>query len=167
LSLDFNSIIQEAFSGSWQRDTLIVLLLIWLVSCILKLLIIGATFLFQNVIYKIMCFFLPNKYVARPRDNFTFAERRYVKQLCWSRCPRCILKARRIIPRKATQVDHLWPARLGGPGMKWNAVPLCAQCNGIGEKSDSLELWAIIMVFSPKIIRKIKFILYKIFKYDW
>ncbi len=153
------------FLNDQSSTTSIILILVglWILSCIFKLIVIGYRYIFQNALYSVMKFLLPNKYVNRPRDEFTFEEKRWVKDLCWGRCPRCVIKNGRIFPRKATQVDHLWPSSKGGPGMKWNAVALCEICNE-DEKKDKLELWAICVAFSPQILRKIKSILYRIIR---
>ena len=108
------------FLNDQSSTTSIILILVglWILSCIFKLIVIGYRYIFQNALYSVMKFLLPNKYVNRPRDEFTFEEKRWVKDLCWGRCPRCVIKNGRIFPRKATQVDHLWPSSKGGPGMK-------------------------------------------------
>ena len=161
--INMNLIIDFLNDQSSTTSIILILVGLWILSCIFKLIVIGYRYIFQNALYSVMKFLLPNKYVNRPRDEFTFEEKRWVKDLCWGRCPRCVIKNGRIFPRKATQVDHLWPSSKGGPGMKWNAVALCEICNE-DEKKGKLELWAICVAFSPQILRKIKSILYRIIR---
>lgn len=80
------------------------------------------------------------------RDDFTPDEREQVLAgpvMGWSRlCRRCWR-------RRATQADHLIPARLGGPGTVANAAPLCGRCNRM--KGARVEWWAVARWLLPSV----------------
>lgn len=125
------------------------LLAVWVCLWIIRFTGILFRWMFQDAFFRVSNIFLGN--TSRIRDDFSPVSRHSIigANIAYGRhrrCRRCVAKKRRI-PRVATHVDHLWPARKGGPAKKWNACPLCAECNI--EKSDSIEAWAVVRMLLP------------------